>query len=40
MVSWFAEGRNTRSHVFYRFFNEAPVLGLMGAVILVVLRPF
>ena len=40
LMRMFAEGRNTRSHVFYRFFNEAPVLGLMGAVILVVLRPF
>ncbi|MDX8410530.1 MAG: CopD family protein [Mariprofundaceae bacterium] len=40
LVRMFAAGRNTRSHVFYRFFNEAPVLGLMAAVILVVVRPF
>jgi len=40
LVKMFAEGRNTRSHIFYRWFNEAPVFGLMGAVILVVVRPF
>lgn len=36
----FREGRNTRSHVFYRVFNELPVLGLIGIVILVIVRPF
>jgi putative membrane protein len=36
----FAEGRNTRSHVWYRFFNEVPVLGLFACVFLVVLKPF
>ncbi|HKI61342.1 MAG TPA: CopD family protein [Mariprofundaceae bacterium] len=40
LVRMFAEGGNTRSHVFYRWFNEAPVFALMGAVILVVVRPF
>jgi len=40
LVQMFAEGGNTRSHVFYRWFNEAPVFALMGAVILVVVRPF
>jgi putative membrane protein len=35
-----AEGRNTRSHVFYRVFNELPVLLLIGIVILVVVKPF
>lgn len=29
-----------RSHVFYRWFNEAPVLALFGVVILVVVKPF
>jgi putative membrane protein len=29
-----------RSHVFYRFFNEIPVLFLFGIVILVVVKPF
>lgn len=28
------------SHVFYRFFNEVPVLFLFGIVFLVVLKPF
>lgn len=36
----FASDSNTRSHVFYRWFNEAPVLVLIGAVLLVVLKPF
>lgn len=36
----FARGENSRSHVFYRWFNEAPVLALLGIVILVVVRPF
>lgn len=31
---------NTRSHTFYRFFNEFPVLILLGIVILVVVKPF
>jgi len=36
----FASDNNSRSHVFYRWFNEAPVLVLVGAVLLVVLKPF
>jgi len=40
LVKVFAEGKNNRNHVFYRWFNEAPVFGLLGAVILVILRPF
>ena len=36
----FAEGRNTRSHVWYRFFNEIPVLVLFAVVFLVMLKPF
>ena len=36
----FAEGRNTRSHVWFRFFNEIPVLVLFACVFLVVLKPF
>lgn len=36
----FADGRNTRSHVWYRFFNEVPVLVLFVVVFLVVLKPF
>ncbi|TXS88990.1 CopD family protein [Parahaliea maris] len=34
------EDRDSRSHVFYRFFNEVPVLFLFGIVLLVVLKPF
>jgi putative membrane protein len=30
----------TRSHVWFRWFNEAPVLMLVAAVILVVVKPF
>lgn len=36
----FEAGRNTRSHVWYRWYNEAPVLLLLTAVLLVVLKPF
>jgi len=36
----FAEDRNTRSHVWYRYFNEIPVLVLFVVVFLVVLKPF
>ncbi len=36
----FARGENRRSHVFYRWFNELPVLLLIAIVILVVVRPF
>ncbi|MCJ8168537.1 protoporphyrinogen oxidase HemJ [Pseudomonas sp. A3.4] len=36
----FARDENTRSHVFYRWFNEVPVLFLLAIVILVVVRPF
>jgi putative membrane protein len=40
LVKMFAEDRNTRSHVFYRFFNEVPVLILVAVVILAVVKPF
>ena len=36
----FVAQRNTRSHVWYRWYNEAPVLMLLAAVLLVVLKPF
>lgn len=35
-----AEGRCQKSHVFFRVFNEAPVLALAAIVILVVVKPF
>ena len=36
----FEGGRNARSHRWYRYFNEVPVLLLMAIVILVVVKPF
>ena len=39
MVNEFAADRNTRSHVWFRFFNEVPVLVLLAVVILVVVKP-
>ncbi|MCO4864358.1 CopD family protein [Cupriavidus sp. WGlv3] len=36
----FEAGRNERSHKFYRWFNELPVLVLLAVVILVVVKPF
>ena len=36
----FKAGTNTRSHVYYRWFNEIPVLVLLVVLILVVLKPF
>ncbi|HCI14046.1 MAG: TIGR00701 family protein [Gallionellales bacterium GWA2_60_142] len=40
LVKEFAADRNTRSHVFYRFFNEAPVFLLLAIVILATVKPF
>lgn len=40
LLKKFIAGRNTRSHRWYRFFNEVPVLLLLAAVILVVVKPF
>ena len=36
----FAAGENQRSHVWFRWFNEVPVIFLLAIVILVVVRPF
>jgi len=36
----FRDDRNRHSHVFYRWFNEFPVLILVAVVILVVVKPF
>ena len=36
----FQTGRNTRSHIWYRWFNEIPVLILFFIVILAVVKPF
>jgi protoporphyrinogen IX oxidase len=40
MLGKFIAGQNTRGHVFWRWFNEVPVLLLVGAVILVIVKPF
>ena len=39
-IKRFERGENLRSHVWYRWFNEVPVLLLVAVVILVVLKPF
>lgn len=36
----FAARKNTHSHVWYRWFNEVPVLVLFAIVILAVVKPF
>lgn len=36
----FENGQMQRSHVWFRWFNEAPVLMMLMAVILVVVKPF
>jgi protoporphyrinogen IX oxidase len=36
----FKAGNNSRSHVWYRWFNEIPVLVLLVVTILVVVKPF
>jgi len=33
-------GEDNKTHVFYRFFNEVPVLFLFAIIILVYTRPF
>jgi putative membrane protein len=36
----FQAGRNTRSHLWFRGFNELPVLVLLAVIFLVVFKPF
>jgi len=40
LLQIFKQDKNTRSDVFYRWFNEFPVLILVVVVILVVVKPF
>lgn len=40
MLKKFVRGDRGRSHVWYRWFNEVPVLLLLTAVVLVVVKPF
>ena len=40
IINNFKEDKNFHSHVWYRWFNEAPVLALVAIVILAVIKPF
>ena len=40
LLADFKHNRNTRSHKFYRVFNEMPVLALFAIIILAVVKPF
>jgi len=40
LLADFKHDRNTKSHVWYRWFNEFPVIILIAVVILVVVKPF
>jgi putative membrane protein len=40
LLKAFQNGSNTHGHVWYRWFNEMPVLLMMAIVILVVVKPF
>ena len=40
LVRVFARDANSRSHVFYRWINEIPLLCLIAIVVLVVVKPF
>lgn len=40
LLNDFKHDRNTRSHKFYRVFNEVPVLALFAIIILAVVKPF
>ena len=40
LLKKFENGANRRSHTWYRWFNEVPVILLMAIVVLVVVKPF
>ncbi len=40
LLADFARDRNTKSHLWYRWFNEMPAVFLPAAVILAVVKPF
>jgi putative membrane protein len=40
LMCQFRDDKNTKSHKFYRIFNEVPVFMLVAIVILAVVRPF
>lgn len=39
LLTQFERGENQRSHIWYRWFNEVPVVGMLIAVALVVIKP-
>lgn len=39
LLNNFKNDRNTRSHVFYRWFNEFPVLLMIAIIMLVIVKP-
>jgi putative membrane protein len=40
LLKKFENARNTRSHTWFRWFNEVPVVLLLAIVILVIVKPF
>ena len=40
LLKQFRDDKNTKSHVFFRVFNEIPVFILIAVVILVIVKPF
>ncbi|MCB1909868.1 MAG: CopD family protein [Rhodocyclaceae bacterium] len=40
LLGQFRQGANRRPHVWFRFFNEVPVLIMFAVIFLVVLKPF
>lgn len=40
LLAEFASGSSIKTHVWFRFFNEVPVLALIAICILVVVKPF
>jgi putative membrane protein len=40
LLKSFQDGTNTKRHVWFRFYNEMPVLVMFAVVFLVVLKPF
>jgi putative membrane protein len=40
LLKTFQSGSNTKRHVWFRFYNEMPVLVMFAVVFLVVLKPF
>ena len=39
LLKAFERGENVRTHIWYRWFNELPVIGMFAAVALVIIKP-